>query len=399
MADDVIEEDGRYRGFDVTDDDQSNDETDCNSKKNTRVESGCTCGTSDLCIANLETKLREQAVTIAKLKEELLKYNEESETTGNKKRKRGKEIEDVINAEMIADSADKDILIKELTDENENLKKKQTIENRTRKPPVEDKAIEARRSLPVPNVASIIEEMNTTITDRLAEIKDVVVSLIDEKLDRKLETVKQVSFSGKSYASTILGNTSATTSDDNAKDQISDPNVPNLRSIMMSQKNEELLEQNDRKNRARNFIIHGKKEESEDEDNKFVKAFLTQVGCENSILSSMKRIGMVKADKVRPILVQLNTEEEKTRIMSNLRSLKDVQLFIGISITDDYTLAEREMIKTYRMRAKELNDENVNTETVIRVRGCPKNGLFLKKIKKTISPMQRQENTEMVNQM
>ena len=243
---------------------------------------------------------------------------------------------------MIADSADKDILIKELTDENENLKKKQTIENRTRKPPVEDKAIEARRSLPVPNVASIIEEMNTTINDRLAEIKDVVVSLIDEKLDRKLETVKQVSFSGKSYASTILGNTSATTSDDNAKHQISDPNVPNLRSIMMSQKNEELLEQNDRKNRARNFIIHGNKEESEDEDNKFVKAFLTQVGCENSILSSMKRIGMVKADKVRPILVQLNTEEEKTRIMSNLRSLKDVQMFIGISITDDYTLAERE---------------------------------------------------------
>ena len=31
------------------------------------------------------------------------------------------------------------------------------------------------------------------------------------------------------------------------------------------------------------------------------------------------------------------------------------------------------------MRAKELNDENVNTETVIRVRGCPKTAYFARR--------------------
>ena len=98
---------------------------------------------------------------------------------------------------------------------------------------------------------------------------------------------------------------------------------------------------------------------------KFVKAFLIQVGCKQSNLNSVKRIGTMQADKVCPILVQLNSEEAKTRIMRNLRSLKDVQMFVGISITEDYTKAEREMIKTYRMRAKELNDENKNYETII----------------------------------
>ena len=94
----------------------------------------------------------------------------------------------------------------------------------------------------------------------------------------------------------------------------------------------------------------------------------------------MKRIGSNQTDKVRPILVQLNNEEEKIRVMKNLRKLKDVQMFTGISITDDHTLAEREMIKAYRMKAKELNNENINSDTIIRVRGSPKNGLFLKKI-------------------
>ena len=172
----------------MADDNVSIGEIDCISENNTRIETACTCESSNLRIAALETKLREQATTIAKLKEELLKYNDENETTEKKKRKRGNDIEDVINAEMIANSADKDILIKELTDENENLKKQQTINNRTHKPEFEGKAIEARRSLPVPNAATIMEEINLSINETFAEIKDVIGSLIDEKLDRRIVT-------------------------------------------------------------------------------------------------------------------------------------------------------------------------------------------------------------------
>ena len=391
MADDVTAEDGRYRGFDVTDDDTSNEEADCVDDGNAASENHCSCLHNSR-IESLEKKIREQSATIAKLRNELLQCNNGNDTTGKKKRKRDDAIEDVINAEMIADAADKDILIKELTDENENLKKQQKI----RKPQVENKAIEARRLLPDPNSSAIVNEINDSFSAKINEIKEVIGSLIDEKLERRLGNASNNSYSGNSYAATVMGATRATTNEVSG-DDVGDAKVPDLRSIMLNQKNEELLEQSDRRNRAQNLIMHGKKDESPDGDERFVNAFLTQVGCEKASLKSMKRIGSNQPDKVRPILVQLKNEEEKTRIMNNLRKLKDIQIFTGISITDDYTLAEREMIKTYRMKAKELNNENINSDTIIRVRGSPKNGLFLKKIKKTVSPQEIQANEEMTN--
>ena len=84
--------------------------------------------------------------------------------------------------------------------------------------------------------------------------------------------------------------------------------------------------------------MHGKKDESSDME--FINAFLTQVGCDKSNLKTIKRIGAIKPDRARPILIQLNTEEEKSRVMNNLRELKDVQMFTGISITEYYTLAD-----------------------------------------------------------
>ena len=392
MADDVTAEDGRYRGFDVTDDDTSNEEADCVDDGNAASENHCSCLHNSR-IESLEKKIREQSATIAKLRNELLQCNNGNDTTGKKKRKRDDAIEDVINAEMIADAADKDILIKELTDENENLKKQQKI----RKPQVENKAIEARRLLPDPNSSAIVNEINDSFSAKINEIKEVIGSLIDEKLERRLGNASNDSYSGNSYAATVMGKATRATTNEVSGDDVGDAKVPDLRSIMLNQKNEELLEQSDRRNRAQNLIMHGKKDESPDGDERFVNAFLTQVGCEKANLKSMKRIGSNQPDKVRPILVQLKNEEEKTRIMNNLRKLKDIQIFTGISITDDYTLAEREMIKTYRMKAKELNNENINSDTIIRVRGSPKNGLFLKKIKKTVSPQEIQANEEMTN--
>ena len=392
MADDVTAEDGRYRGFDVTDDDTSNEEADCVDDGNAASENHCSCLHNSR-IESLEKKIREQSATIAKLRNELLQCNNGNDTTGKKKRKRDDAIEDVINAEMIADAADKDILIKELTDENENLKKQQKI----RKPQVENKAIEARRLLPDPNSSAIVNEINDSFSAKINEIKEVIGSLIDEKLERRLGNANNNSYSENSYAATVMGKATRATTNEVSGDDVGDAKVPDLRSIMLNQKNEELLEQSDRRNRAQNLIMHGKKDESPDGDERFVNAFLTQVGCEKASLKSMKRIGSKQPDKVRPILVQLKNEEEKTRIMNNLRKLKDIQIFTGISITDDYTLAEREMIKTYRMKAKELNNENINSDTIIRVRGSPKNGLFLKKIKKTVSPQEIQANEEMTN--
>lgn len=385
MADDVTAEEGRYRGFDVDDDDTNKDEADYVDDENATSQVQCTCSHNSR-IEALEAKIREQSETISKLQEELKQHNIENESTGKKKRKRDDTIEDVINAEIIADSADKDILIKELTDENENLKKQTT----TAKPQVKDKAIEARRTLPAPNTSTIVKEINASFNEKISEIKQAIGSLIDEKLERRLGSAN----SKNSYAATVVGKATSTEA---SGDDLLDSKVPNLRSIMLNQKNEELLELNDRKNRAQNLMLHGKKDESSDIE--FINAFLTQVGCDKSNLKSIKRIGATQPDRARPILVQLNTEEEKSKVMKNLRQLKDVQMFIGISVTEDYTLAEREMIKIYRTKAKELNEESKSSETIIRVRGCPKNGLFLKKVKKPVLRKGMQEDAEMVNSM
>ena len=51
-------------------------------------------------------------------------------------------------------------------------------------------------------------------------------------------------------------------------------------------------------------------------------------------------------------------------------------MYTGISITDDYTMSERMMIKEYANRAKEeKKNETENSKYVWRVRGMPKNGL------------------------
>ena len=87
--------------------------------------------------------------------------------------------------------------------------------------------------------------------------------------------------------------------------------------------------------------------------------------------------------KKRPIKVVFNTEAEKNKIMENLKELKGQEKFRGMSITDDYTLAERQIIKEYSDKAKDYNNkEPQDSDYVWRVRGSPKNGLRLKKFQK-----------------
>ena len=69
--------------------------------------------------------------------------------------------------------------------------------------------------------------------------------------------------------------------------------------------------------------------------------------------------------------------------MSNLRFMKGKELYNRISITDDYTMSERKMVKDYVEMAKQQNKELGNeAKTIIIVRGTPKNGLYLKEVTK-----------------
>ena len=98
----------------------------------------------------------------------------------------------------------------------------------------------------------------------------------------------------------------------------------------------------------------------------------------------MVRLRKRDPGKKRPIKLVMNSEEEKNEIMINLRKLKDVDSFRGLSVTHDYTLAERQQIKEFSQQAKEKNEnEPLDSKYCWRVRGDPKNGLTLKKLPKS----------------
>ena len=81
----------------------------------------------------------------------------------------------------------------------------------------------------------------------------------------------------------------------------------------------------------------------------------------------------------------MNNEEDKDKVLRNLKALKDKSLYKGISITADYTYSERQLVRDYREQANEKNDNETANQTnyVWRVRGTPKNGLSLKRFVRT----------------
>ena len=79
----------------------------------------------------------------------------------------------------------------------------------------------------------------------------------------------------------------------------------------------------------------------------------------------------------------MNNEDDKNKIMLNLSNLKNQSSYKGISITEDYTITERKLLKDWSNKATvKNNEEGPNSKYVWRVRGTPKNGLQLKRFPK-----------------
>ena len=163
------------------------------------------------------------------------------------------------------------------------------------------------------------------------------------------------------------------------------PTNTNFRNIVVAAKNEELIEEKDKHMRENNIIIHGKceSENNEDNDKQFVNDMIKDISVGAITAKSIIRIGKTEKEKNRPIKVVFNNKEEKSKVMSNLRYMKGKEVYNKISITDDYTMSERQMVKDYIEMAKQKNRELGNeAKTIILVRGSPKNGLYLKEVMK-----------------
>ena len=227
-----------------------------------------------------------------------------------------------------------------------------------------------------------------------------IIKIIEEKLSNGFETIQ---FNVEKLINDKLNNatspdrpkpTNETTTDINqihtyahAVGKQNPGPVNDLRTIMLVNKNEELAEEAERKSRSNNIIIHGKSETGPADDKFFTENLMKELQIGSVGIKQIERIGQKTEEtstKKRPIKLILKSEDEKDKILNNLRNLKDKILYKGISITPDYTQSERILIKDFREKAKSKNlveDEN-ETNYIWRVRGSPKNVLFLKRFNK-----------------
>ena len=161
---------------------------------------------------------------------------------------------------------------------------------------------------------------------------------------------------------------------------------------MENQKNQQLVEENDQKARSCNIIIHGVVESTSENNNDakisdegFFTSLLETIGVAVTV-KSVSRIGKLDRAKKRRIKVYLGSEVSKINIMKNLKNLKGNELYTGISITEDYTVAEREMIRKMSEEIKTKNSQELpNSKYVYKLRGTPKNGLQMKRFLKRVA--------------
>ena len=86
--------------------------------------------------------------------------------------------------------------------------------------------------------------------------------------------------------------------------------------------------------------------------------------CENVTLKSISRIGRSELNKKKPKNVVLNDKQDEEKILKNLQNLKGNTKYKDISITEDYAVSERQMIKEFAYKTKEKAQSNWKTQTL-----------------------------------
>ena len=236
------------------------------------------------------------------------------------------------------------------------------------------------KSSQVQNVDKIIEKKFEVIADKLN--KDLSEKLSEkmaqalEKINDKLTTIpEKIDQNYESFKDVVV-----------RKENTTVPTA-NFKEIMTEERNEQLVQDRERKRRAMNVIIHGVPEEGNDKS--YVEDLLQRIGV-TTVPESVLRLGNVpevsSSNKIRPLKIKFHSPEEKEKMMSRLSNLKRAEdKFRKISITDDYTIEERQEIKKFVDEAKRRNATEVG-DFYWRTRGCPKTGLELRKVPKRKDP-------------
>jgi len=201
------------------------------------------------------------------------------------------------------------------------------------------------------------------------ELKSHFAALETKLTEHKTENMKQIKASKKTFSEAT-------------KENGPYQSIKTMRELLRSEKMEEKLEEQRIRSKELNIIIHGIPEKDTDYDTDFVNELLDDTSIYTEQELYVSRIGQSSKSKQRPIKVIFSDVGKKNQFMRNLNKLKDISKYYKMSITDDLTKTERELIKLWKNKADQRNKVDKNSNYVWRVRGSPRGsrGLYLKKI-------------------
>ena len=222
------------------------------------------------------------------------------------------------------------------------------------------------------NVEDIVKNIQVAISNRFQVLQDSLTATIDEKI--KISTVPT---NATSFSDAVTSGTQ---------------NPPDFRKIMLTNRNEQLVEERDKASRAKNLIIHRIEETDDNQVKNYIKGLLETVGASAIEPKSFARIGKAKevtpgqasvSSSRKPIVLNFKSESDKNKVFNNLSKLKGNEAYTRISITEDYTIPERKLVHDMKEQVKARNSlEPDDSSFIWKLRGTPKNGLQILRFKK-----------------
>ena len=204
------------------------------------------------------------------------------------------------------------------------------------------------------------------------DIFSTVTKIVNEKfsiLQSLVNIPEKISENCKTFKSALTENLPLTST------------TTDFKEIINQSRNNQLVQERERKLCSTNIIVHGVKEVvdeiKEENDDEFVNAFLGRIGVSIKPISII-RLGKPEPSKTRPLKIKLEIEKEQEVVMSRLSNLKNAEdRFKKISVT----VEERQDIRNWVEKAKEKN-QNESGNFIWKARGSPKNGMRLVKFAK-----------------
>ena len=222
------------------------------------------------------------------------------------------------------------------------------------------------------------DQSHTDVESRLNQRLDKIEHTLDQLVTKKLgDSLKEVTQIGAKIDEVITSNKTFA--------ECAGANVTNsLTAAFRASKNTEKVHDLERERRSANLIIYGVNETTDgnqnEHDQNFVVSLLETIGVTQRPKKIM-RLGNKTADKSRPVKLVMENEGDKNTIMARLGNLKNAEeIYRKVSIRDDYTIEERDMIREFVKKAEAKNLEENTQEW--KVRGTPKTGLRLVRITK-----------------